>query len=388
MNKIVNFRKYIILLINCFFIFTLLVSTSIINKLFFVLIFVLILFTINKYYFKSNSPIYVISIFLYGYILSFLNNVEIELSNQFFLSTLVLILIYPIIYYKVNLDKIVKLSGLLLAIYSLISFVIVVLYIDSPISEQYYTFFKEYSAGSNGLRDFTEEGLLSFHTGTAPFLFLSLVLYFESFINKRNFFTFIAILLHIYIIFISGSRGTFFSALLAILIIIMFKASNKIKVGLVVLGLPLLFFFSFFLLQKTEIFSSEEGSNNVKLGHFESFIDSSNFTNLLFGNGLAAKYFSKGANSVLAHTEITPVDMIRYLGVILAFLLYFVIIFPTKRINAYLGKNFLHVVIFIIYLLNSMTNPTMFNSFGLLVVIWYWYKILKVDDNLISKIEA
>ncbi len=384
----IHIKKQIIILLNCFFIFTLLVSTSIINKLFFALIFLFVFSTISNYYFKSKSPIYVISIFLYGYILSYLNNVDRELSNQFFLSTLVLILIYPIIYYKINLDKIVKLSGLLLAIYSLISFVIVVLYIDSPISEKYYTFFKEYSSGSNGLREFTEEGLLSFHTGTAPFLFLSLVLYFESFINKRNFFTFIAILLHIYIIFISGSRGTFFSALLAILIIIMFKASNKIKVGLVVLGLPLLFFFSFFLLQNTEIFSSEEGSNNVKLGHFESFIESTNFFNLLFGNGLAAKYFSKGTNSVLAHTEITPVDMIRYLGVILAFLLYFVIIFPTKRINAYFGNNILYIIIFLIYVLNSMTNPTMFNSYGLLVVLWYWHKILKEEENLIYKIEA
>lgn len=384
----IHIKKQIIILLNCFFIFTLLVSTSIINKLFFVLIFLFVFSTISNYYFKSKSPIYVISIFLYGYILSYLNNVDRELSNQFFLSTLVLILIYPITYYKINLDKIVKLSGLLLAIYSLISFVIVVLYIDSPISEKYYTFFKEYSAGSNGLREFTEEGLLSFHTGTAPFLFLSLVLYFESFIKKRNFFAFIAILLHIYIIFISGSRGTFFSALLAILIIIMFKASNKIKLGLVVLGLPLLFFFSFFLLQNTEIFSSEEGSNNVKLGHFESFVDSSNIINLLFGNGLAAKYFSKGTNSVLAHTEITPVDMIRYLGVVLAFLLYFVIIFPTKRINAYFGNNLLYMIIFLIYVLNSMTNPTMFNSYGLLVVLWYWYKILKEEKKLFPKIEA
>ena len=35
-----------------------------------------------------------------------------------------------------------------------------------------------------------------------------------------------------------------------------------------------------------------------------------------------------------------------------------------------------------------MTNPTMFNSYGLLVVLWYWYKILKEEENLISKIEA
>lgn len=389
MGKIVNFKSYIIFLINCFFILTLLVPTSIINKIFFVLIFLAVFFTIREYYFNSKSPIYVILIFLYGYILSYFNNVDKELSNQFFLSTFVLILIYPIIYYKINLDKIVKISGLLLAIYSLISFFIVVVYLDSSISETYYTFFKEYSAGSNGLREFTDDGLLSFHTGTAPFLFLSLVLYFESFLNKKTILTFLAIILHIYIIFISGSRGTFFSSLLTIVMLMLFRSSNKIKFGILIFGIPLFILFISLLLKNTDIFSSDEGSNNVKIGHFDSFIESTNFFNLITGNGLAAKYFSKGTNSVLAHTEITPVDMIRYLGIVMAFLLYWFIIFPTKRIKSYLGNNFLYMVIFIIYVLNSMTNPTMFNSFGLLVVIWYWYKILKEgEENFISKIEA
>jgi hypothetical protein len=79
--------------------------------------------------------------------------------------------------------------------------------------------------------------------------------------------------------------------------------------------------------------------------------------------------------------------MIRYLGVVLAFIMYFVIIFPTKRINAYFGNNILYVIVFLIYLLNSMTNPTMFNSYGLLVVIWYWYKILKKKEDYVLKIE-
>lgn len=375
-------------LIFLYVIFTLLFPTFIVNKLIFIIISIILVGTINLLSLKSLSPIYVVLIFSYGLFISFFNLVEKNLSYQFFLSTLSLLIIYPILKHKIDFDKIIKISGLFLALYSLISFVIVVLYVDSPISERYYTFFKEYSAGSNGLREFTEEGLLSFHTGTVPFLFLSLVLFFESFIGKRNFFTFIAIVLHIYIIFISGSRGTFFSALLAMFIVIIFKASNKIKIGFLAIGIPLLFFFISFLLENTEIFSSEEGSNNVKLGHFESFIESTNFFNLIIGNGLGAIYYTKGSGMYKAHTEITPVDMIRYLGVVLAFLLYFVIIFPTKRINAYFGNNLLYMIIFLIYVLNSMTNPTMFNSYGLLVVLWYWYKILKEEKKLFPKIEV
>ena len=383
-NRIFNQYNLIFLYV----ISTLLFPTFIVNKIVFIVIVMILFSSINSYRLLSLSPIYVVLIFSYGLFISFFNLVEKNLSYQFFLSTLSLLIIYPILKHKIDFDRIIKISGLFLALYSLISFVIIVLYIDSPISEQYYTFFKEYSAGSYGLREFTEEGLLSFHAGTAPFLFLSLGLYFESFLNKRNFFTFIVILLHIYIIFISGSRGTFFSALLAILIVIMFKASNKVKIGFLAIGIPLVLYFISFLLHNTEIFSSEEGSNNVKLGHFESFLENTNFFNLIIGNGLGAIYYTKGSGMYKAHTEITPVDMIRYLGVVLAFLLYFVIIFPTKRINAYFGKNILYIIIFLIYILNSMTNPTMFNSYGLLVVMWYWNKVLKEEENFIPKIES
>lgn len=375
-------------LVFLYVIFTLLFPTFIVNKL--ILIFIALFFfsTINSYRFLSLSPIYVFLIFSYGFFISFFNQVDKNLSIQFFLAPLSLLIIYPVLKYKIDFDKIVKSSGLFLAFYSLVSFFIIVVYIDSPISEKYYTFFREYSLGSYGLREFTEEGLLSFHSGTTPFLFLSLVLYCESFTIKRKLFTFIAILLHIYIIFISGSRGTFFSALLAMLIIIMFKASNKAKVGLVVLVIPIIFYFISFSLQNTEIFSSDEVSNNAKLGHFESFIESASFFNLITGNGLGAIYYTKGSGMYKAHTEITPVDMIRYLGVILAFLLYWVIIFPTKRITAYFDNNLLYMIIFVIYLLNSITNPIMFNSFGLLVVLWYWNKILKEEENLIPKIQS
>jgi hypothetical protein len=372
-------------LICLYVFFTLLFPTLIFNKILLVFIAFFFFRAINSYIFLSFSPIYVFLIFAYGFFISFFNNVDKNLSIQFFLTTISLLIIYPILKYKIDFDKIVKLSGLFLAFYSFISFFIVVVYLDSPISGEFYNFFREYSSGSYGLREFTDEGLLSFHAGTAPFLFLSLVLYFESFAMKKTLFTFIAILLHIYIIFISGSRGTFFTTLLALLFIIFFNSSIKVKVGLVLLVIPIIFYFISFLLQNTEIFSSNEVSNNVKFGHLESFIESSNFSNLIIGNGLGAIYFTKGSGMYKAHTEITPIDMIRYLGIILTSLLYLVIIFPTKRIRSYLGDNLLYIIIFLIYIFNSITNPIMFNSYGLLVVLWYWNKILKKEQNLMPK---
>ena len=374
-------------LICLYVFFTLMFPTLIVNKI--ILFFIALIFfsTINSYKILSLSPIYVFLIFSYGFFISFFNHVDRSLSLQFFLTTISLLIIYPILKYKIDFDKIVKTSGLFLAFYSLISFFIIVVYFDSPISEKFYAFFREYSSGSHGLREFTEEGLLSFHVGTAPFLFLSLVLYFESFTINRKLSTFIAIILHIFVIFISGSRGTFFSTLLAMLFIIFFNSNKKMKIGLVVLFFPILIYSLSFLLFNTEIFSAEEASNNTKFGHFDSFIESLTFLKLIIGNGLGAIYFTKGSGMYKAHTEITPLDMIRYLGIIFTFLLYVAIIFPTKRITSYLGVNLLYIILFIIYVLNSITNPIMFNSYGLLVVLWYWNKILKRAQDLKLKIE-
>jgi hypothetical protein len=385
--KINLFSSYYFV-IFLYVVLTIIFPTSIINKLVFIVLIFLMLISINSFRLITLSPFYVASIFFYGLIISFFNQVDRELSNQFFLATFSLLIIYPILKNKIDFDKIIKFSGFLLVLYTLISFTILVLFVDSSISQQYNTFFREYSAGSNGLREFTEEGLIAFHTGTTPFLFLSLVLYFDSFLTKKTLVDFIIIILHGYVISISGSRGTFFSSLLALFILLLFQSSTKIKIRLLFIAVPLLLVFFSFIFQNTQILSSEEGSNNVKLGHYESFIDNANVFNLLVGNGLGAIYYSKGSGGYKAHTEVTPIDMIRYLGIFFAILLYWFIIFPTKRIKAYLGKNFLYTIIFIIYVLNSMTNPTMFNSYGLIVVIWYWYKILQdVDIQYIPQVE-
>jgi hypothetical protein len=56
-------------------------------------------------------------------------------------------------------------------------------------------------------------------------------------------------------------------------------------------------------------------------------------------------------------------------------LLYYFILVPVRRIGSYTGGNFLDVVIFLIYLLLSFTNPILFNSMGMLVILWYWSRV-------------
>lgn len=375
-------RRRINQLIFVFFSLSLLFPVAIFNKLIF---FVIISFSVINYKhckLKTTAPFVVFFIFTYGFIYSFFNTVNRELALQFFLSVLVLFLIYPIIRYKIDINKIAKVCGLLIVAYTSISFLVVVVFVDLPISSLYYDFFSNYSAGSNGLREFVEDRTLSFHIGTVPFLYLPFCLYTISFVENKKVINLLAIILLFVIIFISASRGLILSCLMALVVIIFFKSSLKSKIIFVTLSIPVIVVLISYLLTKTTVFDSGEESNSVKLGHYESFKEHLSFFNFFLGEGLASIYYSKGTQSLKAHTEITPLDMLRYFGFILTPILYLVIVFPTKKISSYIGYNLLYVVLFLIYVINSFTNPTMFNSYGLLLVLWYWYIIFRKKNDL------
>jgi hypothetical protein len=382
--------KRIYQLICIFFSLSLLFPVTIFNKLIFFVIIAFSVINYKQYKLKTIAPFVVFFIFTYGFIYSFFNTVNRELALQFFLSVLVLFLIYPIIKYKIDINKIAKVCGLLMVAYTSISFLVVVVFVDFPISSLYYDFFSNYSAGSNGLREFVEDRTLSFHIGTVPFLYLPFCLYTISFVEKKKFSNLLAIILLFVIIFISASRGLILSCLMALVVIIFFKSNLKNKIIFVTLSIPVIVVLIFYLVTNTTVFDSGEESNSVKIGHYESFKDHLSFFNFFLGEGLASIYYSKGTQSLKAHTEITPLDMLRYFGFILTPILYLVIVFPTKKISSYIGCNFLYVVLFLIYVINSFTNPTMFNSYGLLLVLWYWYIVFreKIDGEKIKQVKS
>jgi hypothetical protein len=381
----VDLKKNYNLLFLLFFVFSLLFPALIINKLIFLIIVGIIIYNFKTLRLGTIAPFIVFFVFLFGFVFSFFNVVDRDLSVQFFLSVLVLFLIYPISKYKIDIDRIAKVSGLIMALYTGFSFLMIVVFIGLPFSNMYLTIFNDYSSGSNGLREFAEEGTISFHIGTVPFMYLSFILYVISFVEKKKLSSLIAIIILFVTIFISASRGLILSCIGAIGCIVFFKSKFSTKIVFLAICIPLIMISISYLLTNTNVFSSNEESNSVKIGHMESFFDNINFINFFIGDGLASYYYSKGAQSMKAHTEITPLDMLRYFGFILTPILYTVIIFPVKRINSYLGENFLYVVLFFIYVVNSFTNPTMFNSYGLLIVLWYWYKIL---DNSNGKNEV
>ncbi len=370
-----NINRNVYRIIFFFVLATLLFPAFVLNKIIFLLILVYTALNQKLYRLRTTSPFLVFFIFLYGFILAFFNNSDFALSLQFFLAVLVLFLIYPIDKYKVDMDQIAKISGIVMALYTGIAYLIIIVY-NTPITPVFNDIFVNYSSGSNGLRELTEEGVLSFHIGTAPFIYLSLCLYTISFATNKKISSLLAIIILFITVFISASRGTILICVLAIVSIIFFRFKLVSKIIFLSIAIPLVSIAFLYLLTNTTTLDPGEVSNNIKLGHFQSFLENINFFNFFAGNGLGAYYYSKGSQSMKAHTEITPVDMVRYFGFILTPILYIVIVFPLKTFNLYFKRNKIYIIIFLLYVFNSFTNPTMFNSYGLLIVLWYWSKIL------------
>lgn len=369
-----TYRTWINRLFYFFFIVTLFFPVVFINKLVFLSIISLMFFNYKLYRFRTISPWMLFVIFFFGFVHSFFHYSNMPISQQFFLSTLVLFLIYPIDRYKIDVDKIVKVSGVMMTIYTWISFLIVST--GNPISGVYYDFFFYYSTGSYSLRDFVEEGVITFQMGTLAFLFVPLLLQYISFLEDKKYSRLLLILIYLITIGLGGSRSSIITTIFTMMLISFIRLSNKNKIIFLMISVPIVMSIGSYLLLNTTVFDSGEQSNAVKIGHFNSFWKNLNLYNFFLGEGLGSYYYSEGSGAMRAYTEVTPLDLLRYFGFVLTPILYIYIFFPIKRLNAYLGDNLIYFVVFFMYVINSMTNPTFLNSYGFLVVLWYWSKIM------------
>ena len=71
-------------------------------------------------------------------------------------------------------------------------------------------------------------------------------------------------------------------------------------------------------------------------------------------------------------TEITILDSVRYFGVFTFIWLWLLILNPSIMCGKFASKIDFRVGIFIGYVILSISNPVLFNSFGMFVLVWYW----------------
>ena len=130
--------------------------------------------------------------------------------------------------------------------------------------------------------------------------------------------------------------------------------------------------------------SSDEESNSIKIGHLVSFFNIIDWKMLIFGQGLGSYFFTEGYGVVVSQTEITWMDAIRFFGLPLSIVLLMLLFFPVR--NVPLNSSFSSCrVIMLLYIIMSMSNPVLLNSFGFLVVLWYWSVITRDQLSLVAQ---
>lgn len=369
------------ILLGLFLVVTLLIPAALVNKLLFVLLLGMLVVapiaTRGRVKVRTISPVIILAIFVYGYGLSFLGQPDELLLNQLVLSVGILPLIYVIDWYAIDIDRLVKLSGLALCAFTAFAVYAVIVVPESQLGHLFIDYFLDYSLGASGERSFSDSALFSFRIGPVAFLFLPFCLFLESFLRKHRVRDLFAVVLIGAVAVISTSRALVLGCVFAGCYLVLSGMRPTRRVVTLSAGAAVAVILVRYMLAETTLFNLTETSNSVKVGHVVSFVDFMTPPKLLFGDGLATTYFTIGFSAQAAQTEITLLDQIRYFGLPLTVLLYAALIFPAPNRSSYGQENWTPIILFLIYLLVSLTNPVLFNSYGLVVVIWYWSRILR-----------
>lgn len=364
-----------------FFIATLIAPAAFVNKIVFLFMMfrclVDLLFADRGAVRQTTAPFYVLGIFAYGLVTSMLDVSDTELLVQFFLAVFILFLFYYIRAYEIDLDRLVRSSGIWL-IAGTVLYVYSKLLAGMPLAALLAEFFDKVSLSAKSDRDYlgADSAIVTLHLGTVPFLFVPFCLWAKSLVERFNARDLILVSAALGCMALSGSRGLLAIAIVFMAVLVIVRVSWAWRMVAVVAAAAGLYALQVLFLSNTLLLSMEDTSNAAKIGHFTSYLDDATVDSALFGRGLATFYFSSGSGGMKAHTEITPLDMARYFGIPLATLLYLIILLPTRNLAAYVGKNWSYVFAFGLYLGLSATNPVLINSYGLLVVLWYWSKVI------------
>lgn len=366
------------LLLASFVYMTLIGPAAGINKLPFALMFLWLLWDMWRrpglITFPSLAPVVITGIFLYGLALSLVNRSDVGIAVQFVTSTLVLPLIYFIRAHDIDMDCLVERSAYVLLACTLAFWLSILGSGAFPLAGPVYDFFINYNFSAASDRDFFDGGATAtLQLGTAPFLFVGLaVVGMRLFSPLRRRMDPVKLAAIVTAILVSGLRALIGVSLLylAFLALRALRPVHRWLLMLVMAALVWLLWWA--VLGDSQVLSAGEESNAVKIGHFNSFLHDLTAASAMFGRGLASFYFSSGSGAFKAYTELTPIDMCRYFGIPLTLVLYGCLLMPVRGLGRYLRDRGSYTVAVMLFVLMSMTNPVMFNSYGMLVILWYW----------------
>ncbi|MFK0095476.1 hypothetical protein [Pseudomonas sp. NPDC090592] len=357
-----------------------LLPVFIINKLLYVPLILCSLWVAFTKPVRTLAPPLVFLVFLYGFLLSLLTNSDFALAKQMLLGSSTLFFVYLIADQGINMTSILRRVGIIFA--ALMSFMsLMILWLPSaPISVALLNFYSVHELGFYGVRQFGGLQMFMLHHRSSPFLLVPLSLFFASFMaGRRRDIVWVALIA--LCIFFTASRALMLTAAVAMFALFLYKAKWQARLATLLLVVPALVGGVMHLWLSTTMFSASETSNSIKLGHLLSFYQTLDVPTLLFGNGSGNYFFTEGYDRWVSQTEITWMDAIRFFGLPLSLLLATAILFPTGTLSLKTWDKISARTIIFVYLLMSFSNPVLFNSFGFIVVVWYWSVLLQYDSK-------
>lgn len=338
-------------------------------------------------------PIWIILIFSYGFIRGMYNNAVMDLARQFLLVNSLFCLIYPVNEFDIDMNCVMKIVAKLYIFF----FGIYVIYamnvkefavpaalnniihaLDNGVLRFIGSTLEELGSGLIKHRSFFGGKGMQIYLGSTPFLLVLTDVLFIDFLRNKKKVNLIYIAFALLLTFTTGSRTLMLLVPASLGILVWLGMERKAQViaalMLVAAGIGALIY----LLNFSNFFSLEERSNFVKVGHMMSYLRQLEFKNGLFGEGLATIYYSSGTNYELAHTEITLMDHFRYFGIPLGTSIWVMMLVPKIQKNFRDWKTWKiwkmkeELAVLLLYFVFAQTNPVLFNSYGLVVVLWYW----------------
>ena len=357
---------------------TVLLPVFVLNKLIFIPLFFLSICALISRPVKIFAPVLVFMIFLYGFLLGEVNGADPELARQMLLASTSLFLIYVIYAFDVDMGFTVRLIGALFATVMCIFSISVMLAPDSAFSTLLLNFYIANDLGFYGVRDFGGLDMFMLHHRSTPFLLVPLSMFFLDFLKSRKLLPLSLVVVILVAIICSASRGLMVMAVVALFVLFFYQKRWGVRLILLLVAIPLLAFVLDYLVVQTSFFNAGEQSNSIKIGHVLSFLEVADWKMLIFGNGLGSYFYTEGYGRLVSQTEITLLDSIRYVGIPLTTVLFVAFLFPkTKYVsNTNMSSNRL---IMFMYVLVSLSNPVLFNSFGFFVILWYWSVLISVQ---------
>ena len=405
----INLKSFYTVLLALYTLTSLLIPLASVNKLIFIAL--VMLYGAYILFFKKEkkfaclkmtlAPVIIIAIFVYGYVRAMFGTNDMALVRQFLLGTGMFVLIYPIEEFEIDMQALMLIiAKIYIAIYAI--------YVIDAINIMDYTvpgFVKSFAGlFDNGLtrkigdwlmvlgggwmryrKIFSGNGMM-IYLGSISFILVLISALYIDFFRTKKWANLIWAMVGMLLSFTAGQRACMLFIPATLCVITWLQLNRKWKLiffGMFMIAAAAAFIY---LLRNTSIFSFTDRSNAVKIGHLICYFEQLNLKQTLIGDGLASFYlttYSPTTQEMLAQTEITFLDHCRYFGIPLSLTIWLGMVFPKwngmikdiRKWNIWQVKEELAVLI--IYFVWAQLNPVLFNSFGLVIVLWYWSVLFK-----------